>query len=84
MTVIIETLVSLAGVYLALGAVFGLIFVFRGVDAIDPAAHGSSWRFRLLIVPGCAVFWPWLAQRWARKAAPKEERSAHRQPRCTT
>lgn len=80
MTPIVENLVGILGGYLALGIVFGLVFVFRGVDSIDHAARGASWRFRLMILPGCAIFWPWLAKRWATQAPPKEERNPHRQP----
>lgn len=78
MTQLIGNLVGILGAYLALGVVFSLVFVFRGVDSIDYAARGASWRFRLMILPGCAIFWPWLAKRWATKASPKEERNPHR------
>lgn len=50
--------------YLAVGVVFGIPFVWRGVHRIDPAAPGSSWGFRLLNLPGVAALWPLLALRW--------------------
>jgi hypothetical protein len=53
------------GVYLALGCVFAVVFVTRGVGAIDPAARGAGWGFRVLIVPGSALFWPLLFKKWA-------------------
>lgn len=49
--------------YLGLGLLFGLVFVVRGVERVDPSAHGGTWGFRLLIVPGCAALWPLLAWR---------------------
>lgn len=52
--------------YLCVGAVFGITFVWRGVDRIDPAAHGAPRIFRLLILPGTIALWPTLALRWRR------------------
>jgi hypothetical protein len=54
------------GLYLALGLVFGLAFVTRGITRVDAAAEGSGWRFRLLVLPGVAALWPLLAVRWMR------------------
>ena len=52
--------------HLALGALFALPFLARGVALIDPATRGSSPWFRVLILPGVAALWPVLAVRWAR------------------
>ncbi len=52
--------------YLALGLAFGVPFVWRGVERLDPAARGGTLGFRLLILPGCAALWPWLALRLLR------------------
>lgn len=52
--------------YAAIGMLFGLVFTWRGIDRIDPAAHGAPWTFRLLILPGVIALWPWLALRWHR------------------
>ncbi len=54
------------GLYLALGLVFALPFVARGVQRLDPAAAHAPLGFRLLILPGCAALWPWLLRRWWR------------------
>jgi len=70
--------VVVAGAYLGVGLVFAVAFVARGVDRVDPSARGAGWGFRLLIVPGSAALWPWLAARWARGAPPPTERNAHR------
>jgi hypothetical protein len=53
----------LAGYGLA-GLLFGLVFLARGAATLDPAARGAGWGFRLLLLPGAAAFWPWLAWRW--------------------
>ena len=64
--------------YLGVGVVFRIPFVWRGVHRIDPAAPGSTWGFRLLILPGVVALWPVLAMRWLAGTPPAEERNAHR------
>lgn len=61
-----QTLVATLTVYAVVGLIFGLAFVLRGVERVDPAARGASIGFRLLILPGCAALWPYLARRWWR------------------
>lgn len=61
-----ELVLLAAAGYLAVGALFGLAFVGRGVTRLDPAAHGTSAAFRLLILPGSVALWPLLAAKWAR------------------
>ncbi|MEZ4775532.1 MAG: hypothetical protein R3D00_20270 [Bacteroidia bacterium] len=67
-----ETIVSvtftLVGIYLLVGVLFGLFFVFRGVQKTDPGAEGTGLGFRLLILPGAIALWPVLLGKW-RKAA---------------
>jgi len=75
---IAEILVVAVEIYLVLGVLFGIAFIARGVQAIDHAAEGTGWGFRLIILPGVAAFWPLLLRRWIRRAQPAEERSAHR------
>lgn len=71
-------LVVTAGIYLSIGLLFALAFVFLGAGRIDPAAARGTWGFRLLILPGSAALWPWLALRWLRRTPPPEPRDAHR------
>jgi hypothetical protein len=61
-----RVLVLVLEVYAALGLVFALPFAWRLVERLDPAARGAPLGFRLLIVPGSAALWPWLALRLAR------------------
>ncbi len=75
---IVEWLVNLAMVYVAIGLVFAIIFVFAGVGRIDESAKGAPLAFRLLIIPGAAVLWPILLLRWARGGQPPMERNPHR------
>jgi hypothetical protein len=74
-----RTLVSTATLYLLAGLVFAIPFAWRWVGRLDPAAQHGTWGFRLLIVPGVTVFWPYLLARLVRGAsAPPDEWNAHR------
>jgi hypothetical protein len=49
--------------YSAAGIAFGVAFVARGVQRVDPLATGTGWGFRLIILPGVAALWPLLLRR---------------------
>ena len=61
-----EVIVLVVSAYLACGLLFGLAFVTAGVGRVDAAARGTSAGFRLLILPGTAALWPFLAARLVR------------------
>lgn len=72
-------IVLVAGVYLAIGLAFALLFVVRWAGRVDPAARSGTLGFRVLIIPGSAILWPLLAARLLRGTTePPEERNAHR------
>lgn len=73
-------LVSVAGVYAAIGVVFALFFVTRGAWRIDPAAIGGSIGFKILIFPGTVALWPLLMRRYQEATPPPQERNARREP----
>ena len=54
----------IAAIYLLAGLLFAIPFVIKGVIEIDEGARGSTWGFRLMIIPGTMVFWPLLLQKW--------------------
>lgn len=57
----------LAGmVYLAIGALVGLVFVFAVIDRVDPASRGAH-AFRPLLLPGLALLWPLVLARTVAK-----------------
>jgi len=62
--IIVTILLIIVAVYLAAGLVFAIPFVIKGVTEIDEGAHGSTWGFRMIIIPGTIVFWPLLLKRW--------------------
>lgn len=61
-----ELVLLVVAVYALTGVAFALAFVTVGVRKLDPAARGTSWTFRALILPGSAALWPFLAVKWAR------------------
>jgi hypothetical protein len=70
-------LLDLLAIYLLLGALFAVAFVWKGAGRIDPDAAEGSLGFRLAIWPGVVALWPLMARRWISGRAP-QERSAHR------
>lgn len=50
--------------YLLIGAVFAVVFLWRGAVVLDEAAKGISWRTRMLLFPGSVALWPLLLQKW--------------------
>jgi hypothetical protein len=74
-----QLIVYVLAAYVGVGFVFACAFVIAGAGRIDPAAQGAPLGFKLLIIPGCIAFWPFLAKRWVGGAThPPTERNAHR------
>ena len=65
-----EIILLVLGIYVALGVLFATAFVAIGITRVDPAAHGSSILFRLLILPGAAALWPIMARKWHQARRP--------------
>jgi len=64
---ILGIILSIVGLYLLFGFLFAIPFVIKGVIVIDPdGAQGTTWGFRLIIIPGTIVFWPVLLKKWLR------------------
>jgi len=61
-----HALVLAVEIYLAVGLLLALPTAFRWIERIDPSAHGGTRGFRILILPGCAALWPWVALRLLR------------------
>jgi len=59
-----QSLVLLFELYAAVGVLFAIAFVIKGVKRVDQGAAGTGWGFRLLILPGSVALWPWLLRKW--------------------
>jgi hypothetical protein len=62
-----QLLVNVLGAYAAAGATFGLLFLWRWVGRLDPAAAHASGGFRVLVFPGVVMLWPLFAVRLLRQ-----------------
>ncbi|WP_350335377.1 hypothetical protein [Coralliovum pocilloporae] len=59
-----ETIISGVEIYGIIGLVIAGLFLFVGLDRVDPAAK-DAYAFRPLLVPGIVVLWPLVLWRWA-------------------
>jgi hypothetical protein len=59
-----EVILVIVAIYLVCGLLFAIPFVIKGVTDIDAGALGSSIGFRIIIIPGVTIFWPWLLKKW--------------------
>ena len=69
---IIDLILTIAGIYLVCGFLFALAFVFKGVQTIDESARNSTLGFKMIIIPATMVFWPFLLLKWIR--VPKNQK----------
>ncbi len=60
----IEIFLFTLGIYLLIGVLFALVFVVKGVTKVDSGAEGTSWAFKLMIIPGSIAFWLLLLRKW--------------------
>jgi hypothetical protein len=58
-----KLLTAVLALYLGLGGVFAIGFSLAWAGRLDPVAREGSVGFRLLILPGAALLWPWLLLR---------------------
>jgi hypothetical protein len=74
-----RVIVDVISSYLACGAVFAVVFLWKWVGRLDPlAAHGTI-GFRVLVFPGVAALWPLFATRLVcGTSMPPDEWTAHR------
>ncbi len=57
-------ILSIAAAYFATGVCFAIVFVFRGIQTLDPATAHAPLTFRAILVPGATALWPLLLRRW--------------------
>ncbi len=63
---LIHILVNIFYLYLLIGFLFGLWFVFSGVHKVDAGMRSGGIILRLLIFPASAALWPILLGKWLR------------------
>ncbi len=74
-----EAVIRMATIYLGVGLVFAIPFAWRWAERLDPVAREGTQGFRILLLPGGVLLWPWLAVRLLQPGPhPPEERNAHR------
>jgi len=56
-------IVQFVTIWLAIGIVVGVAFLFLGIGRVDASARGS-YAFRPLLLPGLALLWPIVILRW--------------------
>lgn len=71
--IVVSIILIIVAAYLSAGFVFAIPFILKGVTKIDEGAHGSTWGFRIIIIPGTIVFWPFLLNKWIKASKTKEE-----------
>lgn len=59
-----EIIVGVAAIYAAIGVLFALVFVSVGWKHVGASDSTGTLGFRILIIPGSALLWPWLLFRW--------------------
>jgi len=64
---LVSIILMAAALYLIAGVLFSILFLSKGIEKIDATAHGSSWGFRLIILPGTIVLWPVLLNKWIKE-----------------
>ena len=58
-----EMLILIVQIWGAVGAAVCALFLFMGIDRVDPAAR-DAYAFRPLLIPGVVVIWPLVLWRW--------------------
>ncbi len=60
----VEFVLIVVLIYLLLGVLFVIPFLTKGMTKVDETAHGGTIGFKIIIIPGAIVFWPFLLKKW--------------------
>lgn len=58
-----EAIWRAVAIYLAIGVPVALYFALRGAAVTDHAAKGAGLWFRMAIIPGAVLLWPYMLAR---------------------
>jgi len=61
---IVTSLFSILGIYLLLGAIFSIFFLWKGIGKVDAGTNGSGLVFKLMLFPAMTVFWVIFLRKW--------------------
>ena len=61
---IAETIIAIAVVYAVLGLLFALAFALFGWRRVQTSEPTGTIGFRISLLPGATLLWPWLLARW--------------------
>jgi len=61
---LVNIILIIITVYLLLGVLFVIPFLVTGISKVDEGAYGGTIGFKIIIMPGVIVFWPFLLRRW--------------------
>ncbi|MFK7771647.1 MAG: hypothetical protein AB8F94_05885 [Saprospiraceae bacterium] len=64
METIISTILFIVGIYLALGIIFSIAFLWKGIAKVDDGAKETGLVFKMLLFPGLVVFWVYFLRKW--------------------
>ena len=67
MELAIELFVGFFLVYVVIGVLFSVYFFLKGAGQLDELIADSSWKVRLLLIPGAIGLWPVLLVKILRK-----------------
>jgi len=63
MEIIILFFLTGLGVYFFIGLIFGIYFIIKGAEKIDPLMKDTKKKVRLLLFPGIVATWPFLIKK---------------------
>ena len=69
METIISDLLTFVGIYLLLGIIFTIVFLWKGITKVDQDVKGSDRFFKVLLFPGLVVFWVYFLRKWLKTNA---------------
>ena len=61
---IVTNLFFILGIYLLLGALFSIFFLWKGIEKVDAGTKESGLFFKLLLFPAMTVFWVIFLKKW--------------------
>jgi len=61
---VLEIVVFIATVYVSVGVVFSILFLWKGVYKVDPATKKMSFWAKSLLFPGVIFFWIFFIKKW--------------------